>query len=96
VKLNDKTISSDLFTLKEENQSDVFSFNKLAPIGINTVSGLFILYSVFSLFILSFVSVLFTFGIETELLSNVVTYILSAAVIITASLLLYATAMIIE
>ncbi len=96
MKSNDKRMSRDLFAFNERNIDDTLFFNESAPINLNTVAGLYILYSVFSLFVLSFVSVLLFFGIETELLPNIVAIMLSAAVIITAFALLYATAKIIE
>ncbi len=96
MKANDKTISRDLFPLKQESMDDVLFYKEQAPLNFNTVAGLFILYSVFSLFILSFVSVLLFFGIEVELLPNIVAIMLSAAAVITAFILLYATAKIID
>ncbi len=96
MKTNDKTISRDLFEFNERNIDDVLFFTESAPLNLNTVAGLYILYSVFSLFVLSFISILLFFGIETELLSNIVATMLSAAVVVTAFALLYATAKIIE
>lgn len=96
MKANDKTISTDLFAFDERNIDDALFLAPSAPLNLNTVAGLYILYSVFSLFVLSFVSVLLFFGIETELLSDIVAIMLSAAVVITALALLYATAKIIE
>jgi len=96
MQVNDKTISRDLFAFDERSIDDVHFFNESAPLNLNTVAGLYVLYSVFSLFVLSFVSILLFFGIETELLPNLVAIMLSAAVIVTAFALLYATAKIIE
>ena len=96
MKANDKTISRDLFAFDERNIDDVLFFTEKSPLNLNTVAGLYILYSVFSLFVLSFVSVLLFFGIETQLLPDIVAIMLSAAVVFTAFALLYATAKIIE
>ena len=96
MKANDKTVNSGRFTFNERNIDDVLFFNEQTPLNLGTVAGLYVLYSVFSLFVLSFVSILLLFGIETELLSNVVAIMLSAAVVVTAFALLYATAKIIE
>jgi len=96
MKTNDQRMSRDLFAFNERNIDDTLFFNESTPINLNTVAGLYVMYSVFSLFVLSFVSVLLFFGIETELLPNIVAIMLSAAVVITAFALLYATAKIIE
>ncbi len=96
MKANDKKINRDLFAFNERSIDDAVFFKEKTPLNFNTVAGLYVLYSVFSLFVLSFVSVLLFFGIETELLPNIVAIMLSAAVIVTAFALLYATAKIIE
>jgi len=96
MKANDKRINRDLFAFNERNIDDALFFNDTTPLNLNTVAGLYILYSVFSLFVLSFVSVLLFFGIEIDLLPDIVAIMLSAAVVITAFALLYATAKIIE
>ncbi len=96
MKANDKTISRDLFAYSERNIDDALVFTEPAPLNPNTVAGLYIMYSVFSLFVLSFISILLFFGIETELLPNIVAITLSSAVVVTAFALLYATAKIIE
>ncbi len=96
MKVNDKTISTDLFALDERKIDDVLFLSPMTPLNLNTVAGLYILYSVFSLFVLSFISVLLFFGIDTALLPNIVAIMLSAAVVTTALALLYATAKIIE
>ncbi len=93
---NDKTVNRDLFAFNERNIDDALFFTEQTPLNLNTVAGLYILYSVFSLFVLSFVSVLLFFGIGTELLPDIVAIMLSAAVVVTAFALLYATAKIIE
>jgi hypothetical protein len=93
---NDRTVNRDLFTSNERNIDDVLFFTEQKSLNLNTVAGLYVLYSVFSLFVLSFVSVLLFFGIETELLPDIVAIMLSAAVVVTALALLYATAKIIE
>ncbi len=96
MKVNDITISTDLFALDERKIDDALFLTPMTPLNLNTVAGLYILYSVFSLFVLSFVSVLLFLGIETALLPNIVAIMLSAAVVSTALALLYATAKIIE
>jgi len=96
MKKNDKRINRDLFAFNERNIDDALFFNDTTSLNLNTVAGLYILYSVFSLFVLSFVSVLLFFGIEIDLLPDIVAIMLSAAVVITAFALLYATAKIIE
>ncbi len=96
MKVNDKTMSRDLFALNDRNIDDALFHDGTSQLNLNTVAGMYILYSVFSLFVLSFVSVLLFFGIETQLIPNIVAIMLSAAVIVTASALLYATAKIIE
>ncbi|VAW51221.1 hypothetical protein MNBD_GAMMA06-2179 [hydrothermal vent metagenome] len=99
MKANNKIISKDLFTSDDENIDDVLFFNEPSSLNSNAareLKVLYLLYSVFSIFVLSFISILFFFGIETDLLQNVVTTVLSAAVVITAFALLYATAKIIE
>jgi len=96
MKENDQRMSRDLFAFNERSIDDTLFFNESTSINFNTVAGLYVMYSVFSLFVLSFVSVLLFFGIETELLPNIVAIMLSAAVVITAFALLYATAKIIE
>ncbi len=96
MKANDKTISRDLFAYDERNIDDVLFFTEQTPLNLNTAAGLYVLYSVFSLFVLSFISILLFFGIETELLPNIIAIMLSTAVVVTAFALLYATAKIIE
>jgi len=96
MKANDKTISRDLFAFNERNIDDVLFYTEPAPLNLNTVAGLYVLYSVFSLFVLSFISILLFLGIETTFLPDIVATMLSAAVIITALGMLYATAKIIE
>jgi len=96
MKANDKTISRDLFASSDRNIDDVLFYTEQTPVNLNTVAGVYVLYSVFSLFVLSFISVLLFLGIETTLLPNIVAIMLSAAVIVTAFALLYATAKIIE
>jgi len=96
MKPNDKTISRDLFAFNERNIDDALFYTEQTPLNLNTVAGLYVMYSVFSLFVLSFISILLFLGIETTLLPNIVAIMLSAAVIITAFSLLYATAKIIE
>jgi len=96
MKANDKTVNRDRFTFNERDIDDVLFFTEQKPLNLNTVAGLYVLYSVFSLFVLSFVSILVFFGIETELLPNIVAIMLSATVVVTAFALLYATAKIIE
>ncbi len=96
MKANDKIVDRDRFAFNERNIDDVLFFTEQKPLNLNTVAGLYVLYSVFSLFVLSFVSILLFFGIETELLPNIIAIMLSAAVVVTAFALLYATAKIIE
>jgi len=96
MKTNDKTVSRDIFAFNERNIDETHFFNETTSLNFNTVAGLYILYSVFSLFVLTFVSILLFLGIETEVLPNIVAMMLSAAVVVTAFALLYATAKIIE
>ncbi len=91
-----QTIDSDLFTIREKHHINEVSENEKPTLDINITAGIFILYSVFSLFSLLIASVLYSIGMEDSVKPFVVAIMLSAAVGIITFILSYASAMTFE
>lgn len=91
-----QTINNDFFTLGEKDYCNESSKKEKPSLDLNITAALFILYSIFSIFVLLTVSILFSLGIEIGLLPIVVTIMLSAVAVITTIILSYASAMTLE
>ncbi len=91
-----QTIDTDFFTNSEKRHNNELSENEKPTLDLNFAAGIFILYSVFSIFSLLIVSVLYSLGMEDSVKPFVVAIMLSAAVGIITFILSYASAMTFE